>query len=123
MGNRGGQETPADRNDKGSEDDATRATKKARVTRARAVRVMTETFPREERDHGHNNQLGTKAAATTRIVVAMTARATTTAARATVTGAKRATAMTAMTAMMARTAMMAAMATMMPNSNDEAKLG
>jgi hypothetical protein len=57
---------------------ARRATKKARglkVTRVRVTRVMMETSPREEGDYGHNNQLGTKVAATARTVVAMTARA------------------------------------------------
>ncbi len=63
---------------------ATRATKKARgsrVTRVRVTRVMMETSPREEGEDGHNNQLGTKAAAMVRTVVAVTARAITTAAR------------------------------------------
>ncbi len=48
---------------------ATRATKKARgsrATRVRATRAIMETSPREEGDNGHNNQLGTKAAATAR---------------------------------------------------------
>ncbi len=70
---------------------ATRATKKARGSRAarvRVTRVILETSPREEGDNGHNNQLGTKAAAMVRTVVAMTARGITTAARATVTGKK-----------------------------------
>ncbi len=56
---------------------ATRATKKARgsrATRVRATRVMMETSPREEGDDGHNNQLGTKVGATARTVVATTAR-------------------------------------------------
>jgi hypothetical protein len=56
---------------------ATRAMKKARglrVMRVRATRVIMETSPREEGDDGHNNQLGTKVAATARTVVAMTAR-------------------------------------------------
>ncbi len=56
---------------------ATRATKKARglrPTRLSATRVIMETSPREEGDDGHNNQLGTKAAATARAVVATTAR-------------------------------------------------
>ncbi len=56
---------------------AMRATKKARgsrATRVRAMRVIMETSPREEGDNGHNNQLGTKVAATARTVVAMTAR-------------------------------------------------
>ena len=56
---------------------ATRATKKARglrATRLRATRVIMETSPREEGDDGHNNQLGTKAAATVRTLVATTAR-------------------------------------------------
>jgi hypothetical protein len=48
---------------------ATRVTKKARgsrVTRVRVTRVMMETSPREEGDNEHNNQVGTKAAATAR---------------------------------------------------------
>jgi hypothetical protein len=56
---------------------AMRAMKKARglrVTGVRATRVIMETSPREERDNGHNNQLGTKVAATARTVVAATAR-------------------------------------------------
>ncbi len=56
---------------------ATRATKKARGLRAkrvRATRVIMETSPREEGDNGHNNQLGTKVAATARTVVSTTAR-------------------------------------------------
>jgi hypothetical protein len=56
---------------------ATRATKKARGLRAmrvRAMRVIMETSPREEGDNGHNNQLGTKVAATARTVVATTVR-------------------------------------------------
>jgi hypothetical protein len=56
---------------------ATRATKKARgsrATRVRATRVIMEISPREEGDDGHNNQLGTKVAAMARTVVAMTAR-------------------------------------------------
>jgi hypothetical protein len=44
--------------------------------------VMTETSPREEGDDGHNNQLGTKAVAMAMITMA---------ARATATGAIRAT--------------------------------
>ncbi len=71
---------------------ATRAMKKARglrTTRVRAMRVMTETSPREEGDDGHNNQLGTKVA-TARTVVAMTARAIKTAARVMATGAAKA---------------------------------
>ena len=70
---------------------ATRATKKARrsrVMRVRVTRVIMETSPKEEGDNGHNNQLGTKAAAMARTVVAMTARAITTAAKAMVTGQK-----------------------------------
>jgi hypothetical protein len=58
------------------------------VTWVRVTSVMMETSPREEGDDGHNNQLGTKAAATARTVVAITARAITTAARATAIGAK-----------------------------------
>jgi hypothetical protein len=58
------------------------------VTRVRVMRVMMETSPREEGDDGYNNQLGTKAVATTRTVVATTARAITPAARATATGVK-----------------------------------
>ncbi len=56
---------------------AMRATKKARglrVTRVRATRVIMETSLTEEGDDGHNNQLGTKVAATARTVVATTAR-------------------------------------------------
>ncbi len=115
---------------------ATRAMKKARgsrVTRVRVTRVMMETPPRKEGDDGHNNQLGTKAVATARTVVATTLRAIMTAARAMATGSKRALAMmatTVMTAMMATTAMtattattamtvaMAKIATMTPNSDD-----
>ncbi len=56
---------------------ATRATKKerwSRATRVRAMRLIMETSLREEGDNGHNNQLGTKVAATARTVVATTAR-------------------------------------------------
>jgi hypothetical protein len=56
---------------------ATRATKKLRGLRAmrvRATRVIMETSPRGEGDNGHNNQLGTKAVAMARTVVAMTER-------------------------------------------------
>ncbi len=56
---------------------AMRATKKARgsrATRVRAMRLIMETSLREEGDNGHNNQLGTKVAATARTVVATTAR-------------------------------------------------
>ncbi len=53
------------------------------LTRVRVTRVIMETSPREEGDNGHNNQLGTKAAATARTVVATTARGITMAARAT----------------------------------------
>ena len=70
---------------------ATRVTKKARGSRAtwvRVARVIMETSPREEGEDGHNNQLGTKVAATARTVVATTARAITPAARATATGVK-----------------------------------
>ncbi len=49
----------------------TRVTKKVRAMMARATRVMTETFPREEGDDGHNNQLSTKVAAAVRTVVAI----------------------------------------------------
>jgi hypothetical protein len=94
---------------------ATRATTKARglrATRVRAKRVMTETSPREEGDNGHNNQLGTKAATMVQTVVAKTARAITTAAKATATGAKR---------VMAMTRTMATTATMMPNGNNNNK--
>jgi hypothetical protein len=104
---------------------ATRAMKKARgsrVTRVRGTRVMMENSPREEGDDGHNNQLGTKAAATARTVVATTARVIMTAARATLTGAKRAMASMprmAMTATMATTAAMVMTATMMPNGKDD----
>ncbi len=55
---------------------AMRVTKKARglrATRVRATRVIMETPPREEGDNGHKNQLGTKAAAMARTVVATTA--------------------------------------------------
>ncbi len=85
---------------------AMRAMKKVRRSRAmgvRATRVMMETSPREEGDNGHNNQLGTKAVATGRTVVATTERTIMTAARETATGAKRATATT--TAMMAMATM------------------
>ncbi len=69
----------------------------------RATKVMTETSPEDKGDDGHNNQLGTKAAATARTVVATTARVITTAARAMATGAKRATATRATRAMTATT--------------------
>ncbi len=85
---------------------ATRLTKKARgskTTRVRATRVMTESFLSYEGSDGHNNQLGAKAAATARTVVATTARGITMAARAVVTGAKR---------VMATMTTMATMATM-----------
>jgi hypothetical protein len=98
---------------------ATKAMKKARglrVTRVRVTRVMMETSPREEGDDGHNNQLGTKAVAMATTVVATTARAITLAARATATGAKRAT---ATTATMATMAAMVTMAMMMPNGKDD----
>ncbi len=78
----------------------------------RATRVMTETSPREEGDDGHNNQLGTKVAATARTVVAKTARAIMMAAREMATGAKRAT---------ATMGTMATMATMIPNGDDNNK--
>ncbi len=109
---------------------AMRVTKKARrlkVTRVRATRVIMETSPMEEGEDGHNNQLGTKVAATARTMVATTARAITMAARATAAGAKRATALmatmaTAATmATMATAAMMAMMvtrATMTPNEDN-----
>ncbi len=72
----------------------TRATKiaratRVRATRARAMKAMTETSPRKKGYDGHNNQLGTKAVAMARTVVAMTARATTMGVMATVTGAKK----------------------------------
>ncbi len=130
-GIRGRQEAPADGNGKGSEHDGSRGNKKVRglrVTRVRVTRVILETSPREEGDDGHNNQLGTKAAATARTVVATTARAIMMAARVAATGAKRAMASAATTAtmatmaMMAMTAMMATMATtgtMMPNGDDD----
>jgi hypothetical protein len=110
---------------------ATRATKKARgsrATRVRATRVITETSPREEGDNGHNNQLGTKAVAMARTVVAMTSRAITTAAMAMATEEKMATASAVMLAMMAMMMTMATMATMermatmvtmMPNGVDD----
>ncbi len=109
---------------------AMRVTKKVRglrATRVRATRVIIETSPMEEGDNRHNNQLGTKVAATAKTVVATTARAITTAARAMAAGAKRVTALAAATttaatmATMATAATMATMAktaTMMPNSND-----
>jgi hypothetical protein len=112
---------------------ATRATKKAsgsRAMRVRATRVIMENSPREEGDDGHNNQLGTKAAAMARTVMVTTARVITTAARATATGAKRATALAAMTVMMATiatmattvtTAMMAMRTTVTPNGNNDYK--
>ncbi len=83
-----------------------------------------ETSPREEGDDGHNNQLGTKAAATARTVVVTTVRAITMAARVKRTGVKRAMAMmatTAMTATMATTAVMVTTATMTPNGKDDNK--
>jgi hypothetical protein len=92
-----------------------RAKKKMRWLRA--MRAMTKTYPREEGDDGHNNQLGTKAAATARTVVATTARTITMAARATATGAKRAMAMMEPTAM----ATMATKAKMTPNCNKDNK--
>jgi hypothetical protein len=45
------------------------------VTGVRVTRVMKETSLREEGDDGHNNQLGTRAAAMARTVVGTTARA------------------------------------------------
>ncbi len=108
-------------------------TKKARglrETRVRAMSVIMETFPMEEGDNGHNNQLGTKASAMARTVVGTTARAITMAARATAAGAKRATASVATTATAAKMATMATAAmtatiatttTMTPNSNDNYK--
>ena len=68
-----------------------RVTKKVRglrATRVKAMRVIMETSPREEGDDGHNNQLGTKAAATARAVVATAARAMATVARVMATGKK-----------------------------------
>ncbi len=65
-----------------------RAMKKVRAARARATRVMTETSSKVEGDNGLNNKLGTKAVAMARTVVATTARATMTAARVKVKGAK-----------------------------------
>ncbi len=56
---------------------AMRATKQARgsrATRMRAMRVIMETSPRDVGDDGHNNQLGTKAVAMARTVVAMTVK-------------------------------------------------
>jgi hypothetical protein len=112
---------------------ATRVTKKARglrATRVRVTRVIMETSPREEGDDGHSNQLGTKAVATARTVVAMTARVITMAARAMATGVKMATALAAtMTtmatmAMIATAGMTATMATtvaMTPNGNKDYK--
>jgi hypothetical protein len=99
-------------------------TRGSRVTRVRVTRVMMETSPREEGDDGHNNQLGTKAAATVRTVVATTARAITTAARVTATGAKRAMATMAtkaMTMTMTTTVAMVTTATMTPNGKDDNK--
>jgi hypothetical protein len=112
---------------------AMKATKKARGSRAmrvRATRVIMETSLREEGDDGHNNQLGTKAAATARTVVATTVRAITMAARATATGAKMAMALAATMATMMTMATMATMAmttlmamtvTMTPNGDDNYK--
>ncbi len=84
-----------------------------------------ETSLREEGDDGHNNQLGTKAAAMAGTpVVVTTARAIITAARAMATGEKRATAMTvttATTAVMATMAAMVMMAMMTPNGKDDNK--
>jgi hypothetical protein len=112
---------------------ATRAMKKARglrATRVGATRVIMETSPREEGDNGHNNQLGTKAAAMARTVVATTARVIMMAARATPTGAKMVTALVVMTATMAMMVMMATAATtatmattvtITPNGNDNYK--
>jgi hypothetical protein len=81
-----------------------RATKKMRATRARATRAMTETSPREERDGGHNNQLGTKLITMARTLAVTTARGMMMAARAMATGAKRVMAMMATTATMVTTA-------------------
>ncbi len=109
---------------------ATRAIKNergSRATRVRVTRVVTETSPRKEGDNGHNIQLGTKAAAIARTVMATTVRAITMAARATASGAKRGTATTAMMATMTMMAMMATMATMptmatmMPNRKEDNK--
>jgi hypothetical protein len=51
----------------------TRVTKKVRAIMARATRAMTEIFPREEGDDGHNNQVSTKlvAVAVVRTVMAI----------------------------------------------------
>ncbi len=109
---------------------ATKTMKKARgsrATRVRATRVIMETSPREEGDNGHNNQLGTKAAAMARTVMATTARVIMTAARATATGAKMAMALAAMMGTMATMATMATTAmtgtmsmtvTMTPNGDN-----
>ncbi len=101
---------------------AIRLAKKARgsrMTRVRAMRVMTETSPREEGDDGHNNQLGTKAVAMARTVVVTTAMAIMMAARAMATEVKRTMAMTAMVAAMATTAMMVMMVMLTPISNND----
>ncbi len=106
---------------------AMRATKKARgsrATRVRATRVIIKTSLREEGDDGHNNQLGTEAAAMARTVVATTARAIMTAARVAATGAKMAMALAVTMATMATmattatTAIMATTVTMTPNGNN-----
>ncbi len=99
----------------------TRATKKARGTRVRVRRAMTEASPKEKGDNRHINQPGTKVTAMERTVVVTTARARTMAARAMATGAKRATAKMATMAMAGTTAIIVTMATMTPNSNKHAK--
>ncbi len=106
---------------------ATMAMKKARgskATRVRAMRVIMETSPREKGEDGHNNQIGTKAAATARTVMEITARALMTTARAMATGAKMATASVATMATMAMTATTETMAktvTMTPNGDGDYK--
>jgi hypothetical protein len=100
---------------------AMRVTKKARGLRVmwvRVTRVIMETSPRDEGDDGHINQLGIKAAATAGAVVAMTARAIMTAARAMGTGAKRAM---ATMEMMATMAAMVTTARMTPNGKHDNK--
>jgi hypothetical protein len=97
----------------------TRATKKARAKRVRAMRAMTETSQREEGDNGHNNQLGTKATAMARTVVATTARVTTTIARVMATGAKRETATMATTTTMATNGVLDLGGKFVPNLNQE----
>jgi hypothetical protein len=118
MENHSRQEALAEGNSKGNEDNDSEGGEERESDELKATRAMMETFRRGEGDNGHNNQLGTKAMATARTVVATAARATTMMARATGTVAKRAK---ATTATMATMAMMVTTVMMMPNGNKDAK--